>query len=281
MSDERIAHTVVVEAGAATTFDAFTAHLGAWWPLAYTFSEASFADAAVEPRAGGIWFEQNAAGDKLSWGEVRACTRPERVVLAFAIGADRQPVANDAASEVEVRFLPTDAGRTRVELEHRDFWRHGQGAEALRTGMSSPQGWPLILAELRRWLRGRPAVRYIVTQMDPAVAFYTEQLRFTSDMRPGPGFSALSRGGLRLYLNEPGAGGAGVSAADGSQPEPGGWNRLQLVVADLSAEVRRLRDSGCRLRTELVEGAGGKQILLEDPSGNVIELFEPAAPRSA
>jgi uncharacterized protein YndB with AHSA1/START domain/catechol 2,3-dioxygenase-like lactoylglutathione lyase family enzyme len=275
MPTDQITHDVVVQAGPASAFDAFTVYLGSWWPLAYTFSGADFADAAVEPRVGGVWFERNVAGEKLPWGEVRGYTAGERLVLAFAIGADRRPVSNDAASEVEIRFAAGDFGHTRVEVEHRDFARHGEGADTLRAGMDSQQGWPLVLAQLRRWLETRPAVRYIVAQMDPAVAFYTGRLGFTIDMRPAPGFSALSRGPLRLYLNEPGAGGAGASAADGRKPEAGGWSRLQLTFTDLPSEVRRLQDSGCRFRTELIQGVGGKQILVEDPSGNVIELFEP------
>jgi hypothetical protein len=113
MSNGRITHQVVVEAGPAGAFDAFTAHLGAWWPLAYTFSEASFADAAIEPEVGGVWFERNRAGEKLSWGEVRVYTPGERLVLAFAIGPDRQPVSDDAASEVEVRFPAARPGQAR------------------------------------------------------------------------------------------------------------------------------------------------------------------------
>jgi len=156
MSKDKITHRVVVEAGTASAFDIFTTHLGAWWPLAYTFSQASFADAVIEPRVGGTWFERNEAGESLSWGEVRAYAAGERLVLAFAISEDRQPVSNDAASEVEVRFSAAGPGRTLVEIEHRDFARHGDGAEALRTGMDSAQGWPLILAELRRWINAHP-----------------------------------------------------------------------------------------------------------------------------
>jgi len=157
MPNDPITHQVVVKAGTAGAFDAFTADLGAWWPLAYTFSGVDFVDAAIEPRAGGVWFERNQAGEKLSWGEVRDYTPGARLVLAFAIGADRKPVSNDAASEVEVRFLAAGPGQTRVELEHRDFARHGKDSETLRAGMDSPQGWPLILAELRRWIQARPA----------------------------------------------------------------------------------------------------------------------------
>jgi uncharacterized protein YndB with AHSA1/START domain len=155
MSRDPVTHHVVVEANVADAFAAFTEDLGKWWPLAYTFSQAGFVDAGVEPRAGGIWFERNEKGESLSWGEVREYVPGERLVLAFAIGADRQPVANDKASEVEVRFSAAGPDRTRVELEHRDFERHGEGAETLRAGMDSAQGWPLILAELRRWVRER------------------------------------------------------------------------------------------------------------------------------
>jgi predicted enzyme related to lactoylglutathione lyase len=98
-------------------------------------------------------------------------------------------------------------------------------------------------------------------------------LGFTVDMRPGPGFAALSRNGLRLLVNVPGAGGAGT--AGGAEPAPGGWNRFQLEVDDLSSEIERLRGLGARFRGDTVEGRGGRQILLEDPAGNPIELFEP------
>jgi uncharacterized protein YndB with AHSA1/START domain/predicted enzyme related to lactoylglutathione lyase len=274
-STDRIIHDVVVPAGPAAAFAAFTTHLGAWWPLPFTFSGAAVAEAAVEPRVGGVWFERTTVGDKLPWGEVRAYAAGERLVLAFAIGADRKPTANAAASEVEITFALAQPGHTRVLVEHRDFAKHGEDAEATRAGMNSGHGWPLILAELRRWIQQRPAVRYIVSHMDPAVTFYTGLLEFTLDMRPAPGFCALSRGGVRLLLNEPGAGGAGASLPDGTQPAPGGWSRLQLVVSDLQSEMQRLRDGGARFRTPLVEGNGGKQSLLEDPSGNVIELLEP------
>jgi catechol 2,3-dioxygenase-like lactoylglutathione lyase family enzyme len=89
------------------------------------------------------------------------------------------------------------------------------------------------------------------------------------------GFAVLSRGGLRLLLNEPGAGGAGQPMPDGRKPEPGGWNRIQLEVDDLASEVKALRDAGAHFRNEIVGGRGGKQILLDDPAGNPIELFEP------
>ena len=118
------------------------------------------------------------------------------------------------------------------------------------------------------------SVRYIVDDVEEAIAFYTEHLGFGVEFKP-PGFAVLSRGDLRLLLNEPGAGGAGQPMPDGREPEPGGWNRIQLEVDDLAGAVGAIRDAGARFRNEIVEGRGGKQILLEDPSGNPIELFEP------
>ncbi|MDP3855288.1 VOC family protein [Phenylobacterium sp.] len=121
------------------------------------------------------------------------------------------------------------------------------------------------------------SVRYIVADVDAAVAFYRDLLGFKIDMQAGPGFAMLSRGPLRLLLNRPGAGGAGQSMPSGEAPAPGGWNRIQLEVGDLNAEVDRLKAAGGRFRNEIVQGNGGKQILIEDPSGNPIELFEPPA----
>ena len=119
------------------------------------------------------------------------------------------------------------------------------------------------------------SVRYIVDDVEEAIVFYTGRLSFSVELNPAPGFAVLSRGDLRLLLNEPGAGGAGQPMPDGREPEPGGWNRIQLEVDDLAGEVGAIRDAGARFRNEIVEGRGGKQILLEDPSGNPIELFEP------
>ena len=119
------------------------------------------------------------------------------------------------------------------------------------------------------------SVRYIVEDVEEAIAFYTRHLGFGVELHPAPGFAVLSRGDLRLLLNAPGVGGAGQAMPDGRRPEPGGWNRIQLEVRDLAGEVERMRDAGARFRNEIVSGRGGKQILLEDPSGNPIELFEP------
>ena len=119
-------------------------------------------------------------------------------------------------------------------------------------------------------------VRYIVNNVDEAIPFYTEKLGFNVDMHPAPGFAALSRGNLKLYLNQPGAGGAGQSMPDGTVPEPGGWNRIQFEVRNLEKIVEKLKKDQANFRNEIVTGQGGKQVLLQDPSGNLIELFEPA-----
>jgi len=122
------------------------------------------------------------------------------------------------------------------------------------------------------------SVRYIVDDVDAAVDFYRDRLGFAVDRRPGPGFAVLSRGPLRLLLSEPrGPGGAAQPAADGTRPAPGGWNRIQLEVADLPSEVTALRAAGVPLRGDVVHGRGGAQVLLDDPSGNAVELFQPAS----
>jgi catechol 2,3-dioxygenase-like lactoylglutathione lyase family enzyme len=129
------------------------------------------------------------------------------------------------------------------------------------------------------WRKERNAmvsVRYISDDVDAAVDFYVERLGFNVEMRGGPGFAMLSRGDLRLLLNRSGAGGAGQPMPDGRRPEPGGWNRIQIEVSDLERQVEALREAGASFRNEIVTGRGGSQILLEDPSGNPIELFQPA-----
>ena len=122
---------------------------------------------------------------------------------------------------------------------------------------------------------GKISVRYIVSDVDTAIPFYTDMLGFKLDMHPAPGFTALSRGDLQLLLNRPGAGGAGQAVRDGQLPAPGGWNRFQIEVEDLEATVEKLKRTGVRFRNEIVTGNGGKQILIEDPSGNPVELFQP------
>lgn len=123
------------------------------------------------------------------------------------------------------------------------------------------------------------SVRYIVTDVDAAIAFYTEMLDFKVDMHPAPGFAMLSRGSLRLLLNSPGAGGAGQSLPDGRMPSPGGWNRFQFEVEDLPALFDRLTKAGAHFRSDILIGIGGNQVLVDDPSGNPIELFQ-ATPRT-
>jgi predicted enzyme related to lactoylglutathione lyase len=117
-------------------------------------------------------------------------------------------------------------------------------------------------------------VRYIVNDVDAAIAFYTQKLGFVVEMHPAPGFAMLSLGNLQLFLNEPGAGGAGMKMPDGATPAPGGWNRIMITVKDLEQTIEQLKSKKATFRNELVKGVGGKQILLQDPSGNVIELFE-------
>jgi catechol 2,3-dioxygenase-like lactoylglutathione lyase family enzyme len=118
------------------------------------------------------------------------------------------------------------------------------------------------------------AIRYIVDDVDAAIGFYRDRLGFDLDRHPAPGFAVLSTDGLRLLLNAPGAGGAGQA---GGAPRPGGWNRFQLTVEDLAGTVDRLRGEGATFRGEIVSGRGGSQILVEDPSGNPVELFQPGS----
>jgi catechol 2,3-dioxygenase-like lactoylglutathione lyase family enzyme len=125
------------------------------------------------------------------------------------------------------------------------------------------------------------SVRYIVDDVAEAIRFYCQYLGFSEDMHPAPAFAMLSRGDLRLVLSAPGGGpGGGQAMPDGTLPAPGGWNRFVIEVADLEELVRTLRREGARFRNELVTGVGGKQILLEDPSGNPVELFEPVLPEA-
>jgi catechol 2,3-dioxygenase-like lactoylglutathione lyase family enzyme len=120
------------------------------------------------------------------------------------------------------------------------------------------------------------SVRYIVDDVDAAIEFYCGKLGFHEVMHPAPTFAMLSLGDLRLVLSAPGGGpGGGAAMPDGTTPSPGGWNRFQLEVSDLEATVADLRAQGARFRNEIMAGVGGKQILVEDPSGNPVELFEP------
>jgi catechol 2,3-dioxygenase-like lactoylglutathione lyase family enzyme len=120
------------------------------------------------------------------------------------------------------------------------------------------------------------SVRYIVDDVDASIAFYCGHLGFTEVMHPAPAFAMLTRGDLRLLLTAPGGGGGGGQAMpDGTLPAPGGWNRFAIEVDDLEQMVAELEKSGVRFRNQIVTGVGGTQILVEDPSGNPVELFEP------
>ena len=124
-------------------------------------------------------------------------------------------------------------------------------------------------------------VRYIVNDIDAAIGFYCQHLSFREVMHPGPTFAMLTRGDLRLVLSAPNpSAGGGQPMPDGSQQEPGGWNRFAIEVEDLAAMVEHLRRSGARFRNEIVTGVGGKQIIVDDPSGNPIELFQPILPEA-
>jgi catechol 2,3-dioxygenase-like lactoylglutathione lyase family enzyme len=123
------------------------------------------------------------------------------------------------------------------------------------------------------------SVRYIVDDVDASIKFYTEQFGFSLTMHSATSFAMLSRGDLRLLINgTTGPGGASQPMPDGRKPAPGGWNRIQIEVENLEDEVERLRAGGATFRNEIVQGVGGKQILVDDPAGNPIELFE--APKS-
>ncbi len=119
------------------------------------------------------------------------------------------------------------------------------------------------------------SVRYMVDDVDAALAFYTTHFGFEPGLNAAPAFAEVFRGHLRLLLSGPKSS-AGRPMPDGRQPEPGGWNRIHLIVDDIAAEVARLRDAGLTFRNDIVTGPGGQQILLDDPSGNPIELFQPA-----
>ena len=120
------------------------------------------------------------------------------------------------------------------------------------------------------------SVRYMVDDVDAAIDFYTSHLGFTQGLNAAPAFAEVIRGRLRLLLSGP-TSSAGRPMPDGRTPAPGGWNRIHLIVDDIAAEVERLRGAGLTFRNDIVTGPGGRQILVDDPSGNPVELFQPAA----
>jgi catechol 2,3-dioxygenase-like lactoylglutathione lyase family enzyme len=151
--------------------------------------------------------------------------------------------------------------------------------------MLLPRSWSVLYTFFNSTnpRRGMPrvSVRYIVDDVDAAIRFYCQELGFHEDMHPAPSFAMLSRGDLRLVLSAPGGGpGGGQAMPDGRAPQPGGWNRFQLEVDDIEAVAARLRDHGARFRNDIGTGVGGKQVLVEDPAGNPIELFEPSLPEA-
>jgi catechol 2,3-dioxygenase-like lactoylglutathione lyase family enzyme len=124
-------------------------------------------------------------------------------------------------------------------------------------------------------------VRYIVSDVDAAITFYCTHLGFREVMHPAPTFAMLSRDDLRLVLSKPGGGpGGGQAMADGTLPTPGGWNRFAVEVSDIDDIVRRLREAGVHFRNDIITGVGGKQCLIDDPSGNPVELFQPIIPEA-
>jgi catechol 2,3-dioxygenase-like lactoylglutathione lyase family enzyme len=139
-------------------------------------------------------------------------------------------------------------------------------ASLLRRLQSSDQSEP----------RATPTIRYFVTDIDAAVDFYREHLGFEEELRPNPVFAMLYRGDLRLLLSVPGPHPGGHALPDGTLPAPGGWNRILIQVADLDATIDGLRRAGVQFRDDQPSGVAVRQVLLEDPSGNPIELFEPA-----
>ena len=125
------------------------------------------------------------------------------------------------------------------------------------------------------------SVRYIVDDVDAALAFYRRHLGFEEQMHPTPAFAMLTRGDLRLLLSAPGGGpGGGQAMPDGTLPAPGGWNRFAIEVTDLAGTVDRLRRAGVHLRSDPITGVGGRQVVIDDPSGNPVELFEPTRPEA-
>ncbi len=124
-------------------------------------------------------------------------------------------------------------------------------------------------------------VRYIVYDVDAAIEFYCRYLGFEEVMHPSPFFAMLSRGDLRLVLSKPGGGpGGGQAMADGRLPEPGGWNRFAIEVPDIDSMVRSLRAGNVQFRSDVITGVGGKQCIVNDPSGNPVELFQPIIPEA-
>ena len=218
------------------------------------------------------------------WDYAVQTVHPGTIQLAGDTAVGRAYVAElgrmrDGTSHVNYslypRALPAHLGRLEV---------HGAGLRGhlprhhCAGGLGAPrsEGRPAPTTEVHMpQTTATVGVRYMIDDVADAIAFYTTQLGFTLEQDASPAFAAVSRDGVRLLLSGPTSSGR-RAMPDGTRPVPGGWNRLQLQVADLAAEVERLRAAGCRFRNDIVTGPGGSQILLEDPSGNLVELFQPA-----
>jgi catechol 2,3-dioxygenase-like lactoylglutathione lyase family enzyme len=125
------------------------------------------------------------------------------------------------------------------------------------------------------------SVRYIVDDVDDAIRFYVDHLGFTEVMHPAPTFAMLARGDLRLVLSKPGGGpGGGASLLDGTRPTPGGWNRFAIEVDDVDLFYSQLIAAGVHARSDIIDGVGGRQVIIDDPSGNPVELFQPTIPEA-
>jgi uncharacterized protein YndB with AHSA1/START domain len=147
--------SITIRAPHERTFAVFVEAIGRWWPIPYTYGEDQFATVVIERRVGGRWFERKLDGSEENWGAVRAFEPGRRIVLSFNVSPERRPEPPERESEVEIRFLP-EGERTRLELEHRDFAKHGEGAAKLRAGLAR-QGWPIILASFAREMRYQTA----------------------------------------------------------------------------------------------------------------------------
>ena len=147
--------------------------------------------------------------------------------------------------------------------------------------MNLTDGETIFTFRGRQHFVAKVQVRYIVDDVDSSIAFYREHLGFTEVMHPGANFAMLERGDLRLVLSKPNpSAGGGQPMPDGRSQHPGGWNRFAIEVRDIASKVSELRKSGARFRNDIVVGVGGKQVIVEDPSGNPIELFEPTVPEA-
>ena len=169
---------------------------------------------------------------------------------------------------------PTTTPATRCSSRRPPSWRPASGSCSPRSPIEHPP--PRTRGEAMTDPNEMVSVRYMVDDVEAAVAFYTKFLDFEVLTSFPPAFADVARGNLRLLLSGP-TSSAGRPMPDGAKPGPGGWNRIHLIVDDIEAEVARLRDAGAPFRNDILEGPGGKQILLQDPSGNVVELFQPGA----